>query len=98
LAQIGLSDRAEQPTRQLSGGEAQRVAIATALGPLPAVLLADEVTGELDEAASESVLDMLGSLQSQEGTAVLTVTHNPAVARRAGRRTLMRDGLISDDD
>jgi ABC-type lipoprotein export system ATPase subunit len=97
LARINLADRADQPSRQLSGGEAQRVAIATALGPRPAVLMADEVTGELDEATTESVLDMLESLRAEEGTALLTVTHNPAVANRADRRLVMRDGLIVDD-
>lgn len=98
LARVGLADRADQPSRQLSGGEAQRVAIATALGSRPAVLLADEVTGELDEETTETVLDMLETMRAAEGTALLTVTHNPAVASRAGRRLVMRDGLIVDDD
>jgi ABC-type lipoprotein export system ATPase subunit len=96
LAAVGLADRARQPSTQLSGGEAQRVAIAAALAPRPAVLLADELTGELDEATTGTVLDVLEALRAQEGTAILTVTHNPLVAERAERRLTMRDGLVVD--
>lgn len=96
LAAVGLGDRARQPTRQLSGGEAQRVAIAAALAPRPVVLLADELTGELDEATASGVVDLLDALRAKEETAILTVTHNPMVARRADRRLAMRDGLIVD--
>jgi ABC-type lipoprotein export system ATPase subunit len=94
LSAVGLADRARQPSRQLSGGEAQRVAIAAALAPRPAVLLADELTGELDEATTGTVLDVLEALRAQEGTAILTVTHNPLVAERADRQLVMRDGLV----
>ena len=94
LEAVGLADRASQPSRQLSGGEAQRVAVAAALAPRPAVLLADELTGELDEATATTVLDVLEALRTQEGTAVLTVTHNPLVAQRADRQLEMRDGLV----
>lgn len=96
LAEVGLSDRLRQPVRQLSGGEAQRVAIAAALAARPAVLLADELTGELDEESTEAVLDLLESLREREGTAMLTVTHNPLVAARADQRLIMRDGLVVD--
>jgi ABC-type lipoprotein export system ATPase subunit len=98
LEAVGLGDRARQPARQLSGGEAQRVAIAAALAPRPAVLLADELTGELDESTASGIVDLLSSLQAAEGTAILTVTHNAMVARRADRRLAMRDGLIVDVD
>jgi ABC-type lipoprotein export system ATPase subunit len=94
LAEIGLPDRARQPGRLLSGGEAQRVAIAAALAPRPDVLLADELTGELDEATASAVLDLLERLRATQGTAVLTVTHNPLVAARADQRLVMRDGLV----
>jgi ABC-type lipoprotein export system ATPase subunit len=98
LAEVGLADRRRQRTGQLSGGEAQRVALAVALAARPRVLLADEPTGELDETTTEAMLDLLEDLREQEGTAILTVTHNAAVAARAGRRLVMRDGLIHDAD
>ena len=94
---IGLADRARQPVGRLSGGEAQRVAVAVALAPRPLVLLADEPTGELDEQTAAAVLDLLETLRTQEGTALLTVTHNPLVAERADRRLTMRDGTIADE-
>jgi ABC-type lipoprotein export system ATPase subunit len=97
LQRVQLSDRRRHTAAQLSGGEAQRVAIAVALAASPAVLLADEPTGELDESTGEVVLDLLGAIRD-EGTALLTVTHNPAVAARADRRLRMRDGLVVDDD
>jgi len=93
---VGLADRARQPSRQLSGGEAQRVAIAAALAATPAVLLADELTGELDEATTGAILDLLDELRTGRDTAILTVTHNPVVAERAGRRLAMHDGLVVD--
>jgi putative ABC transport system ATP-binding protein len=98
LAEVGLASRRHQRTGQLSGGEAQRVAIAVALAARPRVLLADEPTGELDEGTSSAVLDLLEQLREHEGTAILTVTHNPQVAERADRRLIMRDGLINGDN
>jgi putative ABC transport system ATP-binding protein len=98
LAVIGLADRARQASGRLSGGEAQRVAIAAALAPRPEVLLADELTGELDDVTAGSVLDLLETLRDREGMAILTVTHNPLVTERAHRRLGMRDGLVVDDD
>jgi ABC-type lipoprotein export system ATPase subunit len=94
LEAVGLTDRARQPVRQLSGGEVQRVAVAASVAARPAVLLADELTGELDEATAVDVLDLLDLLRAQEGTAILTVTHNPLVAERADRRLAMRDGVL----
>jgi ABC-type lipoprotein export system ATPase subunit len=96
LAEVGLADRRNRRGGQLSGGEAQRVAVAVALAPRPQVLLADEPTGELDEKTTGTVLDLLDEVRTREGTAILTVTHNPQVAERADRRLTMRDGVISN--
>jgi putative ABC transport system ATP-binding protein len=67
-----------------------------ALAARPRVLLCDEPTGELDTATTETVLDLLAALRAEEGTTVLTVTHNPRVAERADRRLTMRDGVLID--
>jgi ABC-type glutathione transport system ATPase component len=96
LEQVGLADRRRHRAGQLSGGEAQRVAVAVALAPRPRVLLADEPTGELDEKTTATVLDLLDELRAREGMAILTVTHNAQVAERADRRLTMRDGVIAD--
>jgi ABC-type lipoprotein export system ATPase subunit len=72
------------------------VAVAAALAPRPRLLLADEPTGELDDATTDELLDLVDALRSQEGAAVLTVTHNPKVAARADRRLEMRDGQVHD--
>jgi ABC-type lipoprotein export system ATPase subunit len=98
IRDVGLLDRRHSGAGQLSGGEAQRVAIAMALAPRPRVLLADEPTGELDEATAARLLDLIETLRVQEGTTVLTVTHNPQVAERADRRVTMRDGQVVDAD
>ncbi|BBC36898.1 MULTISPECIES: ABC transporter ATP-binding protein [Streptomyces] len=94
LDSLGLSDRARQPVGQLSGGEAQRVAIAVALAARPTVLLADEITGELDARTATGVLDILARVRDDEGAAILTVTHNPSVTERADLRLRMRDGIV----
>lgn len=96
LDKVQLADRAAQPAGTLSGGEAQRVAIAAALSPRPSVLFADEVTGELDAESTSSILDLLDEVRHREGTAILTVTHNPLVAERADRQLTMRDGRLVD--
>jgi putative ABC transport system ATP-binding protein len=95
LEKVGLSDRRDHRVGQLSGGEAQRAAIALAVAPGPRLLLTDEPTGELDEATASGVLDLIDELRT-EGTAVLTVTHNVQVAERADRRLTMRDGEVVD--
>jgi len=92
---VGLTPRRHHRAGQLSGGEAQRAAIALAVAPRPRVLLTDEPTGELDEGTAAGVLDLLEELRA-EGTAILTVTHNPQVAERADRRLVMRDGEVTD--
>ena len=97
LDRVGLSKRGRHLTAQLSGGEAQRVAIAVALAPRPEVLLADEPTGELDEATAEAVLDLVATIREEVGTTIMTVTHNAAVAARADHRVTMRDGVAVAD-
>jgi ABC-type lipoprotein export system ATPase subunit len=97
LETVGLADRRRHVTGQLSGGEAQRVAIAVALAPRPEVLLADEPTGELDEATAEDVLDLVTAIRDQVGTTIMTVTHNAQVAGRADRGVTMRDGVVVED-
>jgi ABC-type lipoprotein export system ATPase subunit len=96
LEEVGLQDRRRHRPAQLSGGEAQRVAVAVALAPRPRVLLADEPTGELDDATAGGVLELLEAHRGQERSAIMTVTHNPRVAERADRRLVMRDGLVVD--
>ena len=96
LEQVGLSGRRRHRVGQLSGGEAQRVAIAVALAPRPKVLLADEPTGELDEVTTADILDLLEALLDREGMAILTVTHNKQVKERASRALTMRDGVLID--
>ena len=96
LERVGLSDRRRHRVGQLSGGEAQRVAIALAVAPRPRVLLTDEPTGELDEQTAGPVLDLLDRVRAEHGTAILTVTHNPTVTARAGRHLRMRDGVVED--
>ena len=93
LEYVGLADRAEHLPSQLSGGEMQRVAIARALANRPALLVADEPTGELDEETGEHVAELFDRVHAQ-GTAVLMVTHNPMLAARASRRLSMNSGRL----
>ena len=93
LDYVGLAHRGHHRPAQLSGGEAQRVAIARALANRPRLLLADEPTGELDRATGEQIAALLDRVQA-DGTAVVVVTHDAAIASRAGRTLLMRDGRI----
>jgi ABC-type lipoprotein export system ATPase subunit len=94
LQMLSVGDRARHRPAQLSGGERQRVAVACALANRPALLLADEITGELDSATAERVLQVLILARTQYGTAVLVVTHNPAVAQHADRVLRMVDGTL----
>ena len=93
---VGLGRRADHRPSELSGGEMQRVAIARALANRPRLLLADEPTGELDQATGEQIISLLDRLNS-DGTSVVVVTHDPAVASRAHRLITMRDGQIVED-
>lgn len=97
LESVGLSARAGFYPSQLSGGEEQRVAIARALVNSPALLLADEPTGELDSDNAGKVLDLLEALHRERQTTLIVVTHNPEVARRARRHLTLRDGRVESD-
>ena len=93
LEYVGLADRAGHLPSQLSGGEMQRVAIARALANRPALLVADEPTGELDEETGNHVADLIDRVHA-DGTAILVVTHNSALAARASRRLVMKSGRV----
>lgn len=92
LRSVGLGHRLTHYPAQLSGGEQQRVAIARATAPRPRLLLADEPTGNLDLATGGSIIDLLFERASAAGAGLLVITHDPAVAARAGRRIEMADG------
>jgi putative ABC transport system ATP-binding protein len=96
LEYVGLAGRAGHRPSELSGGEMQRVAIARALANRPRLLLADEPTGELDQTTGEQIVALLDRLHA-DGTAVVVVTHDPAVAARAHRLLRMRDGRIVEE-
>lgn len=93
LEYVDLAGRADHLPSQLSGGEMQRVAIARALANRPALLLADEPTGELDETTSDHIADLFDRVNG-DGTAIVVVTHNPALAARATRRLPMSSGRM----
>ena len=94
LERVGLADRRDHYPVQLSGGEQQRVALARAFMLRPPILMADEPTGNLDSENGRLVLELLLSLNKQEGTTMVLVTHDEALATNADRRILLRDGRI----
>jgi putative ABC transport system ATP-binding protein len=96
LERVGITARAHLTPGQMSGGEQQRVAIARAVANRPAVVLADEPTGNLDSASAREVLDLLRDARA-EGQALVLVTHDPRVAATADRVITLNDGLIADD-
>ena len=95
LDMVGLGSRLKHLPAQLSGGQQQRVAIARALAGEPRFLLADEPTGNLDSNMADSVMNLLAEING-DGVTVIMVTHEPALAKRAQRNILVRDGRISD--
>lgn len=94
LEMLGIKQRLQHKPRALSGGEQQRVAIARALVNQPAILLADEPTGNLDTANSDLVLNLLRDLNRKTGQTILMITHNPEAAAFADRTVTMRDGRV----
>jgi len=94
---MGLGHRMSHKPAQLSGGEQQRVAIAVALGNRPALLLADEPTGELDTETGQEILDMMSTVNRELGTTIIVVTHDPAVSQSVSRTVAIRDGKTSSE-
>lgn len=98
LEEVGLKERVHHKPAQLSGGERQRVAIAVALANEPSLLLADELTGELDSATADKVMDTLGALNASHKLTLVIVTHNKTVAARAQRQVRIADGKLSESE
>jgi len=96
LLSVGLSHRLAHLPGQLSGGEQQRVALARAFAPAPRLLLADEPTGNLDAATGRTVMDLLFGMQQSQGTTLVLITHDPALAARCGRQIRIADGRIAE--
>jgi putative ABC transport system ATP-binding protein len=96
LRLLGLEDKMHHKPLEMSGGEQQRVALARAIVTKPAIVLADEPTGNLDTENSQIVLDMLHGLNKEFGQTIVMITHNPEAAAKADRIVVMRDGLIVD--
>ena len=96
LAAVGLGHRLDHYPSQLSGGEQQRVAIARAMAPGPAILFADEPTGNLDTATGAEIIDLLFDRRSESGATLVIITHDPALAERCDRTLRMADGLLSE--
>jgi putative ABC transport system ATP-binding protein len=97
LVAVGLADRIGHYPPELSGGEQQRVALARALAPNPAILVADEPTGNLDENTGRQIIELLFAGHSERGTTLILVTHDTALAARCDRVMRMRSGRIDSD-
>jgi putative ABC transport system ATP-binding protein len=97
LEKVGIANRASHMPNQLSGGQQQRVAIARALVNKPAIILADEPSGNLDSKSSNEIISLLERLNREDGITIVLVTHESEVAARANRIISMRDGLIVND-
>lgn len=98
LDAVGLSDRASHRPDELSGGQQQRVAVARALANKPAIILADEPTGDLDSATGEQVMALLLKLSKEQGTTVLAATHDASILKLADRAVRMKDGQVIYDE
>ena len=94
---VGLKERAHQIPENLSGGEQQRTAIAVGLANQPSILLADEPTGELDDQTASDILDLFGKINSELGTTIIIVTHDPQIAYKVRRVVLIQDGKTSKE-
>jgi putative ABC transport system ATP-binding protein len=97
LTAVGLGERLGHYPAQLSGGEQQRVAIARALAPKPALVFADEPTGNLDHATGVSVMDLLFARRAESGATLVVITHDPSLAERCERVVTLADGRIASD-
>jgi putative ABC transport system ATP-binding protein len=97
LTQVGLGSRLNHYPSQLSGGEQQRVALARAAAPRPAILLADEPTGNLDGTTGQAIMDLLFGMRDRHGSTLVLVTHAPELAERCDRIVRLRDGAIEDE-
>ncbi len=97
LDRVGLADRTGDPVQKLSGGEMQRVAVCRALLRRPALLLADEPTGNLDDVSGAQVMDLMLRLAREEGSAVVFVTHSREIAGQAARRLRLHDGALEPE-
>jgi len=97
LELVGLGHRVRHRPRELSGGEQQRVAIARALARDPAVVLADEPTGNLDQATGKEIMALLGELNRDRGVTIVVITHDTSIAAAAARRIELRDGRVVTD-
>jgi putative ABC transport system ATP-binding protein len=98
LAEVGLAERAHHYPVQLSGGEQQRVAVARAMARRPALLLADEPTGNLDSATGKQIIELLVGTNRRRGSTLVLVTHDTALAAHADRVVTLRDGRIVSDE
>ncbi|WP_299663001.1 ATP-binding cassette domain-containing protein [uncultured Ruegeria sp.] len=97
LEAVGLSHRSDHYPAQLSGGEQQRVALARASAPRPQILLADEPTGNLDEANGSAIIDLLFGLRDRHGATLVLVTHSHTLAQKCDRVVRLRDGRIAEE-
>jgi putative ABC transport system ATP-binding protein len=97
LRAVGLGHRLNHYPAQLSGGEQQRVALARAMAPGPAIVVADEPTGNLDEGTGAQIVDLLFAMKRDRGTTLILVTHDPGLARRCDRTIVLRSGKVDGD-
>lgn len=95
LERVGLGHRLKHYPKHLSGGEQQRVALARAFAPNPGLVLADEPTGNLDATTGQQIIELMFDLNARQGTTLLLVTHDEAIAARCGRTLRVRSGQLT---